>query len=279
LQRSRNGHSYGEWPGEGDAHRLELPGDPRQERLRLRGDVLADEEVLQPRVRAVAVQVHHLGAPDVEAGGAGHVELEGDVGEEPGLHLERGLHLDERPAAREPLQDVDVGEGAPGRDARLEDGRSAAGERGPGRLGLHRDVRGIGVDEDAAGEPLPRQLADPVATIEHRLQGPVGHELRGLGLVDFPPEPPEALQPREELGPMDDGRGGHSRKRTAARRVRSKPVATAVPGGGDQRLALVVFRLVRADGRFRFEAPGSPSQMTASTLLPSRSMTNAAYAA
>ena len=175
--------------------------------------------------------------------------------------------------------DVDVGEGAPGRDARLEDGRSAAGERGPGRLGLHRDVRGIGVDEDAAGEPLPRQLADPVAAIEHRLQGRLGHELRGLGLVDFPPEPPEALQPREELGPMDDGRGGHSRKRTAARRVRSKPVATAVPGGGDQRLALVVFRLVRADGRFRFEAPGSPSQMTASTLLPSRSMTNAAYAA
>jgi hypothetical protein len=47
----------------------------------------------------------------------------------------------------------------------------------------------------------------------------------------------------------------------------------------DQLLLFFLFLLPIAAGRSRPEAPGSPSQRTASTLFPSRSITNAAYAA
>ena len=87
-----NGHSYGlvqcspiGTSGKVAREHAQLAGDQlRQAGLQRLGrvrDVLADEEVRQVRVGALAVEVHQLGARDVEPARAQHVELDRDVRE------------------------------------------------------------------------------------------------------------------------------------------------------------------------------------------------------
>lgn len=184
----------GELPVERAAHPGEVPRDLGLERLDGVGDVLADEQVMEVGEGAGAVQVHHLRAADRHSGGARRIELERHVGDELLLHAERGLHLDEPPAAPALLEYVERREGAAGREARLEDDLRAAVHGLPRGLDALLHLPRLEIHEDAAVEALAGELPNPVAAVEDDLEPRVGLQFRRVRLVHLPPESAEALE-------------------------------------------------------------------------------------
>ena len=169
--------------------------------------VRSDEEVREVGVGAFAIEVHHLGADEMEPGPAQDVRLHGHVGDVVVLHGRGRLHLDEAEAAALALQDVHRHEYAVGAERALVDRRSA---RVDGLTGQGHAL-GVGVvgqlDRDPARHVAPRHLTHVAAPVHHGLRLGIERELRSLGLVHHPPEELVALKPghharlREAGGP------------------------------------------------------------------------------
>ncbi|MBF8257594.1 MAG: hypothetical protein HW375_2501 [Anaerolineales bacterium] len=86
--------------------------DPGKEGLGLRRDVAGDEEGIQvhlPPPHIVLVQMKNLDRLDLEAAGAGELQLEGNVGQVLRLDRGRALDLDQAPAAASPGENIDAG--------------------------------------------------------------------------------------------------------------------------------------------------------------------------
>ena len=181
-----------------------LAGDQLRQRglqlFDLGGDVLADEEILEARVGARAVEVHQLGARDVKPARSQHVELDRDVREVLFLELRRRFHLDQVEAAAGALQDVDRGVHVSRGERRLVDCGDLPVEQFAGQgdpLG-ERVVRQV--HELAARHVGPRQSAHPRALVEDRLLRRAGDQLGRIRLVHGPPQQLVALQPGREPG-------------------------------------------------------------------------------
>ena len=176
--------------------------------------------------------MHEVDPLHLEPGRADHVELHGDVGVMRLLHLGGGLHLDEVPAPAAPLEHVDGHEDVVGDERGLEDGRGSFGDGALRLLDLLLHVPVLGIHEDAAGEPRLGQLAHPVSLVEDGLEGGVGLELRGGGLVHEPPEELGALDAaavaglgealRRRAGQGGSSRHGMSRSSSSARSTRAE---------------------------------------------------------
>ena len=181
------------------------------------------------------VQVHEVGSLHVQAGGAEDVELHGHVGVVRVLHLGGGLHLDEVPPAAPALEHVHGDEDAVREEGGLEDGRGAAGHGAPGLLQPCLDVPVVAVDEDAAREAIPCDLAHPVPLVEDGLLGGVGRQLRRLGLVHPPPELLRALQAVAVAGLGKLEVDGHEGMVAGGTDIDGRPGSKARPGASGPR--------------------------------------------
>jgi hypothetical protein len=145
-------------------------GDRREELVGLVRHVFAHEQVREVRVPAVAVEVQELDARDLEPGLAQDMKLHGDVGDVRRLHVERGLHFNEREATGLSLEDIHGHKYAALEKARFVDDVGATGESSSGGIYTALDVILGRVDEDTAREAFSSSCAHSVTALEHRLE-------------------------------------------------------------------------------------------------------------
>ena len=164
------------------------------------GDISACEEWALVGVTVLGVEVHELDACDGEARLFDDVGLDCGVGEVLRLHTAARLDLGDDPGAALFGEGVDGDEDVVFEERRFEDGGVAA------REGLSRARDGllgvavVELDECGVRELLAGAVADSLAGVEAGLEGWVGGELGGLGVVDLPPELAVALEARGEAG-------------------------------------------------------------------------------
>jgi hypothetical protein len=142
----------------------------------------------------LVVEVHQLDVGDREACSFDDVRLDGGVGDVLGLDPGGGLDLGDDPGVAFFRESVYRDEDVVFEEGGLEDGGGAGGE------GLACGFDGalgaavVKVDEGGVWELLAGALSDAVAHVEDGLEGGVRAELRGAGLVGFPPELAVALE-------------------------------------------------------------------------------------
>jgi hypothetical protein len=146
------------------------------------------------------VEVHELDAGDREAGLFDDVRLDGGVGDVLGLELAGGFDLGDDPAFGLFGEGVYRDEDVVFVEGGLEDGGGAGGEGLAGGFDGGLGVAVVEVNEGGVWELLAGALSDAGAHVEDGLEGGVGAELRGAGLVGFPPELAVALEAGGEAG-------------------------------------------------------------------------------
>src|SRR6266540_569480 len=162
-------------------------------------DVLANEEIVEVRVRARAIEVHDLAARHWNAGAAKNESLQGDIGDEVIRHRRLRFHFDQ--SERASVANEDVGEDQrvvrhePGFEddayVWVPDGRFAFCE-------ARRIIPLIAPYQQPAGKALPREGAHFIPLIEQDLRGEVDLQLFAALVVDLPPHPLRALHAGDE---------------------------------------------------------------------------------
>jgi hypothetical protein len=164
------------------------------------GDVSSREEWTLIGVAVLLVEVHELDAGNGETCAFDNMRLDGCVREMLALDRSCGFDFGDDPAIGFLRERVDGDEDVVFEEAGFEDGGRAFFD------GLARGLNGemgtsvVELDECGASELLARAFAYAGTHVESGLEGGVGFELGGAGVVGLPPELAVALEAGGEPG-------------------------------------------------------------------------------